>query len=88
MIEGTTFQLAVKGLYADGSETDVTSQAAYTVKGNSGALEVNATGLVSALKPGSGTISIVFDGKIIELKIIVSPEESGGKGNNGSNGKR
>lgn len=77
MTEGTSFQLEVKAVYADGYESDVTSQAAYAVKGSSGALGVSSMGLVRAIKPGMEKISIVFNGKTYELKIIVSPEESG-----------
>ncbi|MDQ0885457.1 hypothetical protein QFZ81_000545 [Paenibacillus sp. V4I9] len=78
MTEGTSFQLAIKAVYADGYESDVTSLAAYAVKGSSEALEVNSKGLVRAVKPGTNVISIAFDGKTIEMKIIVSPEEAGG----------
>ncbi|KRE40580.1 lamin tail domain-containing protein [Paenibacillus sp. Soil724D2] len=79
MTDGTEFQLAVKAVYADGSESDITSLAAYTLKGSSGALEVSQLGLVRAIKPGMEMISIVFEGKTFELKVIVSPEEAGGR---------
>lgn len=78
MIEGDSFQLAVKGIYPNGSQSNVTRLSAFEVKGSSGAVEVSETGLVRAVKPGAGFITASFEGKSIELKLIVDPSESKG----------
>ncbi|CAG7600739.1 hypothetical protein PAESOLCIP111_00423 [Paenibacillus solanacearum] len=86
MTAGTTFQLAVKTVYAGLPEGDVTSQASYTVKGKTGALAVNSTGLVTAIKPGLDTITVSFAGKSLDLDIIVVGAGSGNNGSNENNG--
>jgi uncharacterized protein YjdB len=61
MATGTTAQLTATGSYSDGSTQDLTSAATWT--SNAGGLAtVSTTGVVSALKPGSATITATLVG--------------------------
>ena len=61
MATGTTAQLTATGSYSDGSSQDLTSTAIWS--SSAGAIaSVSTSGLVSALKPGSATITATFNG--------------------------
>jgi uncharacterized protein YjdB len=59
MATGTTAQLTATGSYSDGSSQDLTSVATWSSSAGSLA-SVSTSGLVSALKPGSATITATF----------------------------
>jgi len=77
--EGTTFQLAVKAVYAGQPAGDVTNLATYSIKGQNGALTVSSTGLITAHKPGNETITISFGDKTFKLTLHVDKDAPGHK---------
>ncbi|UBO73676.1 beta strand repeat-containing protein [Aeromonas rivuli] len=68
---GLTGQLAVTGSYSDGSSVDVTADVSWTSSDPSVAT-VGLTGLVTALLPGTATITATLDGQSTTLLVSVS----------------
>jgi uncharacterized protein YjdB len=60
MATGTTAQLTATGSYSDGSSQDLTSAATWSSSAG-GLASVSTSGVVTALKPGSATITATFN---------------------------
>ncbi|GIP40165.1 hypothetical protein J31TS4_34450 [Paenibacillus sp. J31TS4] len=78
LTEGTTFQLGLQAVYADGTKYMVPTGAVYTVKSGSGAIRVSESGLVTAVKPGATFVTVAYGGQKTEIKLNVRPAEAGG----------
>ncbi|MGB9801360.1 MAG: Ig-like domain-containing protein, partial [Arcobacter sp.] len=68
---GQAQQLSVVMRYSDGSTQDVTAQASYSVD-NSAVATVSATGLVTAVVPGTATVTISYQGKTATVPVTVT----------------
>lgn len=68
---GVVQQLAVTGMFSDGSTSDVTAQAAWST-GDPLAVDVSPTGIVRAVAIGSATISATVDGHAANREVTVS----------------
>ncbi|MDR5002810.1 Ig-like domain-containing protein, partial [Brevibacillus parabrevis] len=75
LLEHATKQLAVKAVHADGTESDITDKAQYTVDDPSIA-SVSTGGLLTAKKAGTATLTAAFSGKqrSVAVKVIEGTE--------------
>ncbi|WP_242772066.1 Ig-like domain-containing protein [Brevibacillus parabrevis] len=71
LLEHATKQLAVKAVHADGTESDITDKAQYTVDDPSIA-SVSTGGLLTAKKAGTATLTAAFSGKQRSVAVKVS----------------
>ncbi|MGG3013355.1 Ig-like domain-containing protein, partial [Brevibacillus parabrevis] len=71
LLEHATKQLAVKAVHADGTESDMTDKAQYTVDDPSIA-SVSTGGLLTAKKAGTATLAAAFSGKQRSVAVKVS----------------
>ncbi|TDF98798.1 S-layer homology domain-containing protein [Paenibacillus piri] len=67
---GATHQTKTTAVYLDESIKDVTRQATYT-SSNPGVVSVDANGVITAVAPGTATITVTFDGKTTTQTIVV-----------------
>jgi hypothetical protein len=68
--QGETQQLVVKGVLSDGSETDITQNAIYSISDTSIA-GVNNAGLITAHYPGTTSVSVAYDGRMTTVAMSV-----------------
>ncbi|AEG14452.1 Ig domain protein group 2 domain protein [Desulfofundulus kuznetsovii DSM 6115] len=71
IIAGQTQQLSVVMRYSDGSTQDVTNQADYSID-NSTVATVSAAGLVTAVAPGTATITVTCQDKTATVPVTVT----------------
>ncbi|MGM1049039.1 MAG: S8 family serine peptidase [Bacillota bacterium] len=81
---GTTGNVSVSYKAPDGSVTDVTEKAAYTV--SNAEIATVQKGIVSGKKKGSTTIEIAYEGLKETVAVNVTESSSGGDGNTGGGG--
>jgi|GEM_PF-1105593 len=70
--EGSTANAAVTAVYSDETETDVTSQAAFS-SSDSSVIAVDSTGKLTAVKEGSAVITAEFMGRTATAEMNVDP---------------
>ena len=68
---GLTGQLAARGSYSDGSSRDVTASVSWS-SSNTAVATVNATGLITAVSPGTATIAGTLDGQTATILVTVT----------------
>jgi trimeric autotransporter adhesin len=71
LIAGLTAQLAATGSYSDGTTVDVTASVSW-VSSNPAVATVSLTGLVTAVGPGTATITGTLDGQTVTLVVTVT----------------
>ncbi|KZE44081.1 peptidase S8 [Brevibacillus parabrevis] len=71
LLEKATKQLVVKAVHADGTESDITDKAQYTVDDPSIA-SVSASGSLTAKKAGTATLTAAFSGKQRSVAVKVN----------------
>lgn len=70
---GATNQLSVYGtLIAGGSDETVTGKATYSIISGSDVVSLSSSGLLTALKKGTATVSAAYDDQTINLNITVN----------------
>ncbi|MGY4025405.1 beta strand repeat-containing protein [Aeromonas rivuli] len=71
LIAGLTAQLAATGSYSDGTTVDVTASVSW-VSSDPAVATVSLTGLVTAVGPGTATITGTLDGQTVTLVVTVT----------------
>ncbi|SFL65068.1 S-layer homology domain-containing protein [Paenibacillus sp. 1_12] len=70
LLTGATHPTKTSAVFMDESVKDVTKQATY-ISSNPGVASVDANGLITAIAPGTTTITVTYDGKTTTQTIVV-----------------
>ncbi|OCT11310.1 hypothetical protein A8709_06445 [Paenibacillus pectinilyticus] len=74
LLVGDTHQTVVNAVYSDRSIRDVSTNVTYT-SSNPGVITVDSQGKVTAVGPGTATITITYSGKTVTETIVVNAAE-------------
>ncbi|MED1952793.1 Ig-like domain-containing protein [Brevibacillus centrosporus] len=69
---GDTASLKVTAVYEDGTEEEITQNKNVKVKSSSNLVTVKAGQIKAGKKEGEATITVSYEGKVLEIKVLVS----------------